>query len=228
MRVFFVVICLLLSTKSLADQTLEQLELLSYRLSSSFGAFIFFEGQQDYLQRAEQNLSRGSELLTHIEGQHPDIHKLWHQAEDFIEQNTHRSFEGVDMTLEASWSLLTLELQEKISKLTAQNYSSPAVKLQIELEQILVHYMKFANSTVGGYGVSLSHKTIEQRVADAQQLLNENFAKQRRLQRKWNYIKRTVLAYNSNTAPYIVIKVFDDMRELIRQPSESASALAAG
>jgi len=208
-----------------APKELQQLELLSYQLSSSFGAFIYFEGQQEYLQKAKQNLADGRQILTTLEGQHPQVHKLWQQAEQFIEDNTNRSFEGVDMTLEASWGLLTIQLQDAIADLTLLKYSNQAMALQSELEQILALYIKFANSTVGGYGVSRSDKSIEQRVEDVQQQIDQHFADDKRLQRKWSYIKRTVLAYNSNTAPYIVMKVFDDMRAMLR--SERYQQIAA-
>lgn len=195
---------------------LEQLELLSYRLSSSFACYIFFEGQQDYLERAKQNLFDGSELLKQLEGQQPDIHTLWHQAEDFIENNTNRSFGGTDATLEAGWSLMTLDLQKKISALNNNAYSSDAIRLQIEMEQVLVHYMKFANSSFGGYGVSLSDKTLEERVAATDDMIQNKFANQRRLKNKWRFIRKTLLAYNERTSPYIVFRTFSDIRELIR------------
>lgn len=196
---------------------LEQLELLSYRLSSSFACYIFFEGQQDYLDRAKQNLAHGSELLKQLEGQQPDIHSLWHQAEDFIENNTNRSFGGTDATLEAGWSLMTLDLQEKISALNNNTYSSDATRLQIEMEQVLVHYMKFANSSFGGYGVSRSEKSLEERVAATDEMIQKYFSDNRRLKNKWGFIRKTLLAYNERTSPYIVFRTFSDMRNLIRR-----------
>ena len=216
MRLFGLVL-LLLSSLSNAETEFQELELLSYRLSSSFAAFIFFEGQQDYLDAAKENLANGSELLKQLEGQHPDIHSLWHQAEDFIEENTDRSFNGLDTTLEAGWSLMTLELQEKISAVNQNTYSSDAIRLQVEMEQILVHYMKFSNSSFGGYGVSLSGRSIEERVADVSNMIQEYFPDNRRLQGKWKFIRRTLLAYNEQTSPYIVSKTFDDMRKIIRR-----------
>ena len=35
------------------------------------------------------------------------------------------------------------------------------------------------------------------------------------LLRKWNYIRRTLLAYNSNVAPFVVMHTFDKMRIMI-------------
>lgn len=206
---------------------LQQLELLSYRLSSSFATFIFFEGQQEYLQQARQHLLDGNQLLSAIPDQHPEIHKKWSETEQFIAQNTNRSFEGFDMTLEAGWSLLTLDLQENIATLNPRENSSAAFKLQLELEQILVHYMKFANSTAGGYGVSRAQDTIEDKVARAEHLIKQHYPANKRLQRKWAYIKKTILAYNSNTAPYIVMRVFDDMRANIRKHSGNPRQLAS-
>jgi len=210
---------LMASLSHATTNELQQLELLSYRLSSSFATFIFFEGQQEYLQQAKQHLAEGSELLTTIPDQHPQIHRKWNEAETFISDNTDRSFEGFDMTLEAGWSLLTLNLQEKIAELNPRQQASAAFKLQLEFEQILVHYMKFANSTAGGYGVSRASDTIEDKVARAEAIINQDFSKNIRLKRKWKYIKKTILAYNSNTAPYIVMRVFDDMRRMVNQDS---------
>lgn len=216
MRLFGLLL-LLVSSLSHAETEFQELELLSYRLSSSFAAFIFFEGQQDYLNTARKNLADGSKLLQQLEGQHPDIHSLWHQAEDVIEKNTDRSFDGFDITLEAGWSLMTLELQEKISAINNNNYSSDAIRLQVEMEQVLVKYMTFANSSFGGYGVSRSNRSIEERVDDISKMIPKYFPDNRRLQNKWNFIRRTLLAYNDQTSPYIVSKTFDDMRKIIRR-----------
>ena len=216
MRSLAVLLLSLASSLSQASNSeLQQLELLSYRLSSSFATYIFFEGQQEYLQQAKQHLQQGSQLLASLPEQHPDIRQKWQTAQTFIADNENRSFEGFDMTLEAGWSLLTLDLQEKIAALNPREQSSPAFRLRLELEQILVHYMKFANSTTGGYGVSRASDTIEDKVARAEAIINQSFADNSRLKRKWNYIKKTILAYNSNTAPYIVMRVFDDMRLMI-------------
>jgi hypothetical protein len=216
MRSLAVLLLLLVSSLSQASSSqLQKLELLSYRLSSSFATYIFFEGQQEYLQQAKQHLQQGSQLLASLAQQHPDIQKKWQTAQTFIADNENRSFEGFDMTLEAGWSLLTLDLQEKIAALNPREHSSAAFRLRLELEQILVHYMKFANSTTGGYGVSRASDTIEDKVARAEAIINQSFADNGRLQRKWSYIKKTILAYNSNTAPYIVMRVFDDMRFMI-------------
>lgn len=225
MRSLAVLLLSLASSLSQASNSeLQQLELLSYRLSSSFATYIFFEGQQEYLQQAKQHLQQGSQLLASLPEQHPDIRQKWQTAQTFIADNENRSFEGFDMTLEAGWSLLTLDLQEKIAALNPREQSSPAFRLRLELEQILVHYMKFANSTTGGYGVSRASDTIEDKVARAEAIINQSFADNSRLKRKWNYIKKTILAYNSNTAPYIVMRVFDDMRLMISRSEEQQTA----
>ncbi|WP_420589260.1 hypothetical protein [Bacterioplanoides sp.] len=225
MRSLAVLLLSLASSLSQASNSeLQQLELLSYRLSSSFATYIFFEGQQEYLQQAKQHLQQGSQLLASLPEQHPDIRQKWQTAQTFIADNENRSFEGFDMTLEAGWSLLTLDLQEKIAALNPREQSSPAFRLRLELEQILVHYMKFANSTTGGYGVSRASDTIEDKVARAEAIINQSFADNSHLKRKWNYIKKTILAYNSNTAPYIVMRVFDDMRLMISRSEEQQTA----
>ncbi|WP_419812659.1 hypothetical protein [Bacterioplanoides sp.] len=208
---------LFIASLSYADTELEELELLSYRLSSAFAAFIFFEGQADYLNSAKKILAEGSQRLKTLENQHSDIHSLWHQAEDFIANNTNRSFDGTDATLEAGWSLMTLELQEKISTINQNSYSSNAIRLQIEMEQVLANYMRYANSSFGGYGISRSGRTIEERVADIDKMIPEYFPDNRRLQNKWRFIRRTLLAYNEQTSPYIVFRTFDDMRKIIRR-----------
>lgn len=220
---------------ALQTQALQELELLSYRLSSSFATFIFFEGQQEYLQQAKQHLARGSELLKTISAEYQTIHEKWHHAEQFIADNTNRTFAGSDMTLEAGWSLLTLDLQESIAAENASsniensqsNNAQIAFRLQLNLEQILVHYMKFANSTAGGYGVSRARDTIENKVDRAELLILQHYKNNKRLQRKWKYIKKTILAYNSNTAPYIVMRVFDNMRANIRNSRPFIQQLAA-
>jgi len=40
-------------------------------------------------------------------------------------------------------------------------------------------------------------------------------AKYKPLARKWGYIEKTLLAYNSNVAPFVVMHTFDKMRTMI-------------
>jgi len=228
----FIFWCLQFSS-SYADQNsfkdTHQLELLAHKLSSEFAAFIYFEGQQKYLIQAEKTAKQGQALIpTAItdKAAQADIAKYWQEAMEFINSNASASFNGIEMRLEAGWSLHMLELIEKISNykktLTAPELTSNGkviFELQIEIERLLSQYMKLANSTTGGYGVSRSGDPIEAKVERISKMMTqlEDKPALNKIKRKWTYIEKTILKYNENIAPYIVIHVVNDLRKLTQQ-----------
>ena len=91
--------------------------------------------------------------------------------------------------------------------------------LQIEIERLLSQYMKLANSTTGGYGVSRSGDPIEAKVERISKMMSqlEDKPALNKIKRKWAYIEKTILKYNEDIAPYIVIHVVNDLRKLTQQ-----------
>lgn len=216
MRYLITFLLIYFSAVSYADNEYEELELLSYRMSSAFSAFVFFEGQQEYLQQAQQFLDEGNALLKQADEKHPELQRIWQQATDFITQHGTSYATGVNNSREANWVLLSQDIHAKLSSINQSNYSSERIRLQLEMEQILALYMKFINAASGGYGISQAEITIDDRVKKVSEILQGDSFTNNRLKRKWNYIQHTLLSYNSNAAPYIVMKVFDDMRKIIR------------
>lgn len=216
MRYLITFFLIYFSACSYADKEYEELELLSYRMSSAFSAFIFFEGQQEYLDQAQQFLNAGNVLLKQTDEAHPELQKIWEQAVKFITQHGKSYATGVNNSREANWVLISQDIHSTLSRINNNNYSSEKIRLQLEMEQILALYMKFINAASGGYGISQAEITIDDRVKKVSDILQKESFNNRQLKRKWNYIKRTLLSYNTNAAPYIVMKVFDDMREIIR------------
>lgn len=216
MRFLFAVVIMFFTSITHAANRFEELELLSYQTSSAFNAFIYYEGQeQEHLQQAKRYLAKGHVLTNNIEGDTAELAKLWQQADDFIAEHSSESAVGIDGGRDANWMLITQQINKILSKVN-QEYSSEQIRLQVEMEKTLSMYMQYINSPVGGYSVLQSEITIDERVQTVSELLEKNSAINKRLRRKWGYIKKTLLAYNSNAAPFIILRVYEDMRKIFR------------
>ncbi|WP_419812661.1 hypothetical protein [Bacterioplanoides sp.] len=216
----FISACLLFfSVASHAETPQETLELLSYRLSSSFDAFVFFEGQQQYLSQVNNLLQQGENLLNQSPENHGQLQQQWQQAKTLI--SNHHDSENTQNTnnldlLETEWTLLNSDIQQQIDQLKQPSYSSAKVELQVELEKILSQYMQHSTASLGGFSALPGQDPMEEGIKRVDTLLASDFSDNQQLQRKWRFIRRPLLTYNTNSMPFIVLKVFDDMRQIIR------------
>lgn len=196
-----------------------QFKISSLQLSSSFSSFIYFQGDDRNRTRLMNAKNMGDQAILELPDSDVALKLKWKQVSDYVNSYQAYDFNGADMSLEGGWSLLQGELNSVISDL-----GLPAAKgivgIQVDLETILGQYMAFANSTTGGYGVSNNGIPLEDQInAMTQRLveLAQTDTKYQPLLRKWNYIRRTLLAYNSNVAPFVVYHTFDSIRRMIAE-----------
>ena len=230
MKYSLVVTLLFFSLFSRAESNIDnviQFKIASLQLLSSFSAFIYFEGDELNSSRLNESKKNGDKALVKLSTENPELSLKWHQISDYVESSQGRDF---DVNLEAGWSVLQEELnhiialQENKSTYSEASGSSEVsskntiIQLHLKMESILSRYMAFANSTLGGYGISSQGIPLEEEITAVSlklaQLVEQD-EKYKLLAKKWGYIEKTLLAYNSNVAPYVVMYTFEKVRKII-------------
>ena len=204
-----------------------QFKISSLQLVSSFSSFIYFEGDKRNQLRLQQAKIKGDQALAKLTVPNPELTLKWQQISDYLDSSQVYQF---DVNLEAGWSILQGELSQIIKEYEAtlafeENASVQTISnakqislLQVKMETILSRYMAFANSTLGGYGISSKGTPLEQQIKSVSielQKLAAQDVKYKPLANKWGYIDKTLLAYNSNVAPFVVMHTFEQMRKII-------------
>lgn len=194
-----------------------QFKISSLQLFSSFSSFIYFQGDERSRTRLLNAKNRGDQTIAALPEPAVELKLKWQEISEYVESYQSHNFDGVDMSLEGGWSILQRELNELIAgKEIAKATGISAI--QIQMETILSQYMGYANSTTGGYGVSYGDAPLEDQIKSLQQELTTLANADSRYQplvKKWSYIQATLLAYNSNVAPFVVLYTFDGMRKMI-------------
>ncbi|HCM05680.1 MAG TPA: hypothetical protein DIC30_06685 [Oceanospirillales bacterium] len=220
MKVIALIGLMLLSLVSRAESNTDQFvqfKISSLQLFSSFSSFIYFQGDDRNRARLQNAKEQGDIAVAALPGTETSLKTKWKQITDYVDLYQSYDFDGVDMSLEGGWSILQNEFN-KIIDTRAESKISTIDEFQIRMETILSQYMAYANSTTGGYGVSSSGVPLDKQIDDMTKelaALAEKSDKYKPLQKRWNYIQGTLLAYNSNVAPYVVLHTFEGMRKMI-------------
>jgi hypothetical protein len=214
----FIVLSLATRAESNVDN-LNQFKISSLQVFSSFSSFIYFQGDDRNRTRLLTAMAGGDKTNSLLSDEDIELKLKWKQISDYVASYQAHDFDGADMSLEGGWSIL----QGELSKIIAERNVAPVegiADIQIKMESILTQYMAYANSTTGGYGVSYGSIPLEDQIKTLKQKLTDLAqadAKYQPLLRKWSYIQGTLLAYNSNVAPFVVLYTFDGMRKMISE-----------
>lgn len=211
-----------------------EVKLATLQLSSSYSAFVYFQGDHRNLKRLQTALSKGNDALTSLNVPSTDLQQKWQKSVQFVNAIQQYQFDGSDVGLDVKWSLLLKDLNEELSTFEDKSSNKKGVDakmglllLQLKMENILSQYMTFSNAITGSYGSIRNEIPFEQQVENITTGLasfegdNENINKVRS---KWKYIKKTLLAYNSNVAPFVVLHTYDKIRSEIRAYLNTESA----
>ena len=215
-----------LSLAARADSDVEdfvQFKISSLQLVSSFSSFIYFEGDSRNKSRLTQAKARGDQALSSLAVPNPELVLKWQKISDYLESSERLQF---DVNLEAGWSILQGELSQIIamyegilsSRKGASGSDNKVSEIQVKMETILSRYMAFANSTMGGYGITSNGTPLKEQIKTVSEDMAElagGDEKYKPLAKKWKYIEKTLLAYNSNVAPFVVMHTYEKMREII-------------
>lgn len=229
MKFLTLLVSILLSSWTHANtdaRSLLEFKLASVQLSASFSAFLYFQGDKRNILRLHSARRNGDEALEKITSSSEVLTKRWKNIVYYLEKNSGHQFDDSDISLAVSWSLLQRELNEELDKLisnsneasssyTITDNATEILTLQLKMENILSQYMTFANATTGSYGSIRNEIPFEQQIENItvdMNTLSQGKEQYDSLKRNWKYIKKTLLAYNSNIAPYIVLHTFDKMR----------------
>lgn len=200
-----------------ANDTFVKFQISSLQLFSSFSSFIYFQGNERNIKRLLAARDSSNRMIAALPDDEVELRAKWKDINDYIEKYKDHQFDGADMSLEAAWSIHQREFNKIINKRTAGDIRV-IDNIQIKMEAILSQYMGYANSTTGGYGVSFADVPLEQLIANLSKELDalvEADDKYKELNKLWNYIQKTLLAYNSNVAPFVVIHTYERMRKEI-------------
>lgn len=200
-----------------ANDTFVKFQISSLQLFSSFSSFIYFQGNERNIKRLLAARDNSNRMIAALPDDEVELRAKWKDINDYIEKHKDHQFDGADMSLEAAWSIHQREFNKIINKRTAGDIRV-IDNIQIKMEAILSQYMGYANSTTGGYGVSFADVPLEQLIANLSKELDalvEADDKYKELNKLWNYIQKTLLAYNSNVAPFVVIHTYERMRKEI-------------
>jgi hypothetical protein len=207
---------LICSAESNNDHLL-QFKISSLQLFSSFSAFIYFQGDDRNRTRLMSAKTKGDQAISQLPDSEVRLKLKWIDISDFVASYKSHRFDGLDMSMEAGWSIHQKEL---IAILAERNTveATGIADIQIKMETILSQYMGYANSTTGGYGVSYGNVSLEEQIEIMQKELSELVQADNKYQslfKQWNYIQTALLAYNTNVAPFVVLHTFDRMRKII-------------
>ena len=220
MKIFVLIGLMILSLASWAEQPTDnyiKFKISSLQLFSSFSSFIYFQGNDRNRARLLAAKEQSNQAIALLPDFDVALKEKWKEITDFVELYQSYAFDGADMSLEAGWSIHQREFNKIIDARTTGDIHT-IDEFQIKMETILSQYMGYANSTTGGYGVSYADIPLDKLVENMGQELIElakTDSKYQPLQKRWNYIQGTLLAYNSNVAPFVVQHTFDGMRKMI-------------
>ena len=220
MKNFVLIGLTILSLASWAEQPTDnyiKFKISSLQLFSSFSSFIYFQGNDRNRARLLTAKEQGNQAIALLPDSEVALKEKWKEITDFVALYQSYDFDGADMSLEAGWSIHQREFNKIIDD-RATGEIQTIDEFQIKMETILSQYMGYANSTTGGYGVSYADIPLDKLVENMGQELIElakTDSKYQPLQKRWNYIQGTLLAYNSNVAPFVVQHTFDGMRKMI-------------
>jgi hypothetical protein len=227
MKVLSTVLLFLFSSLSTAEDLID-FEISIKQMSSHYRAFIFFDGDDKYkksLLSIASQASRFDEVL----GDKPQLSSRWKAFIDQVYRNFAEGSAVHDVNLQANWTLKSDELnnalsEEKKRKLSNELLEDPLsddyVRLVLlKMESILTSYMVLTNP-VGSYGISAESIDIDIQVVEVTGMLerlNLQDESLKRVARKWSFIKKVLLKYNTKVAPFVVLHSYDKMRKDISQ-----------
>lgn len=218
------------SNLSFAVDDFIDFETSANQLSSNYRAYIYFDGDSKYknpIVNIADTASKYDELLA----DKPQLLKQWH---DLIDQaNRILADEGNlrNVNTQAHWEVklgnLKRTLKEEFesglynTKYTDVSSNDYLRLLLLRMEKTLASYMALTNP-VGGLGVSAESPDLEIKISEISTMLeamNPQHAALKRVSKKWAFVKKILLKYNTEVAPYIVLhgykKIRIDMNEYL-------------
>lgn len=221
-RVFYATLLCLFSTLSVADDFID-FEIAANQLSSNYRAYIFFDGDRKYKESIADIVSKSSSFDT-ILSEKPQLLGQWHKLIELVNRVTDDESNIRNVNTQAHWEVmlgnLNRTLKEEVeSGSYNQQFKDPKSadyirSLLLRMEKTLASYMALTNP-VGGLGISAESPDLEVKISEISEMLllvNSQDEALKRVIKKWNFVKKILLKYNTDTAPYVVLHSYKKIR----------------
>jgi len=222
MRIFPTVLLFLFTAISSADDLID-FEISANQMSSYYRAYIFFDGDKKYSKPLLEITSKASVYDAILKGK-PQLLKQWHQLNELVHTVLADETNIRNVNTQAHWEVmsgtLNRTLEEEVKDdLYNKQFEDPKSNnylrlLLLRMEKTLAVYMALTNP-VGGLGISAESPDLDNKVLEISNMLtlmNPQDPALKRVEKKWNFVKKILLKYNTNTAPYIVLHSYEKIR----------------
>lgn len=222
MRSFYVVLLCLISTLSAASDLID-FETSANQMSSYYRAYIFFDGEKKYKTSIISIASKASdydELLS----DKPQLLSQWHMLVGLVNRVLDDDSNIRNVNTQSHWEVmignLNRTLKEEVENGSYnKTFEDPKSKdyirlLSLRMEKALASYMSLTNSA-GGQGMSADFPDLDADIAEISNMLaalDSQSASLNRVAKKWSFVEKILVKYNTNTAPYIVLHGYGKMR----------------
>lgn len=223
----FVLFLPVLSLNALAGaentRDLLTLEAYAYRLTADVSILALQEGGPRYQKRLDNTMSSGSEVAERLRSHLPTVARQWQVSIDFVEKERAVAAANSDVNfaidLENVQNRLHGKIRQAKEKLNPEELGQSelsALAAMVALEHMVAEYMFYNINVFGGHAVT------ELTIADNAALFRESVARieghdsvRKSIQAKWQFIEKTLLKYNEQSAAFIVMKTTDKIRSLL-------------
>jgi hypothetical protein len=222
MRVFYITLLCLFSTLSVADDFID-FEISANQLSSNYRAYIFFDGDRKYKKSIAAIVSKASSFDETL-SEKPQILQQWKKLIGQVNRVLEDDNNIRNVNTQAHWEVMLGDLnrtlkEEVESGSYIQQFKDPNSAdyirlLLLRMEKTLASYMALTNP-VGGLGISAESPDLEVKISEISEMLllvNVQDDALKRVIKKWNFVKKILLKYNTDTAPYIVLHSYKKIR----------------
>lgn len=204
-------------------KNLLQLEAHAYQLTSDISILALQQGGDRYHQRLNQTIASGDATADKLSQRWPQVSSQWQQSVRFTNDQRQSAADNSDVNLtnglEAVQQLLYQAIHTAKSELSVEEISSESYatyEALVLLEKMVAEYMFFNLNVFGGMAAvntQMAENAASFRDAVSRMTAAEGIKQQ--VLRKWNFIEKTLLNYNNQSATFIVMKTTDKIREML-------------
>ncbi|WP_419812063.1 hypothetical protein [Bacterioplanoides sp.] len=204
-------------------KNLLQLEAHAYQLTSDISILALQQGGDRYHQRLNQTIASGDATADKLSQRWPQVSSQWQQSVRFTNDQRQSAADNSDVNLtnglEAVQQLLyqaihTAKSELSVEEISSENYAT--YEALVLLEKMVAEYMFFNLNVFGGMAAvntQMAENAASFRDAVSRMTAAEGIKQQ--VLRKWNFIEKTLLNYNNQSATFIVMKTTDKIREML-------------
>lgn len=191
------------------------LEGISYRILEEISLYSIHDGDPKIKQRIQDLLGHGNGYADHVKENWPHLSNQWHSLRLFTLESLNVEVQRkADYNARLSEQVKSVENAFSQAPIDLKTIHAEALQehmLLITLERMLAYYTLFHNNLFGGHASRFGiEEQVESFDSQLQNLTNQRVKKD--IEGQWAFIKKTVLAYNRQSAIYIVDRVGEKIR----------------